>query len=237
MRHDKIGGIPMDVKKINTELQSFWDGFFKQYQAQTIQKEDVQVENDLDLYIKEVGDGCHNVLDFGCGSGYAILTARLLGSRMQKGLAFDPSKVAIETLNKTLELSKIEGIETLVASHEDLSSYQDSTFDGVLCSNVLDVVPLDTSTAMIEEIDRLLKPGGLLMLKLNFLLTEDIITRTKAEEIAPNTYTINGVLRSYNLSTEDWIKRFKNFKVLKQATYERIKNGPLDRVLLLEKTK
>ena len=73
------------------------------------------------------------------------------------------------------------------------------------------------------------------MLKLNFLLTEDIIKRTKAEEIAPNTYTINGVLRSYNLSTEDWIARFENFTLLKQTTYERIKNGPLDRVLLFQK--
>jgi len=225
----------MDIKKINTDLQVFWDAFFQQYQAQKIEKSQAKVEHDLDLYIKEVGDRCAHILDLGCGSGYAILTASLLGEKMKTGLAVDPSKVAIETLEKTLELSNIEGIKTMVGTHEDLGQYQDQSFDGLLCSNVLDVVPLETSNAMIKEMDRLLRPGGLLMLKLNFLLTEDIIKRTNAEEIAPNTYTINGVLRSYNLSTEDWIARFENFTLLKQASYERIKNGPLDRFLLLEK--
>lgn len=227
----------MDIKKVNTDLQSFWDVFFEQYEAMTLQKDQVKVENDLDLYIKEVGDKCEKILDLGTGSGYAILTASLLGEKMKEGLAIDPSKVAIATLDKTLMQSKISNVKTMVGTHEDLKTFAPNSFDGILCSNVLDVVPYETSEEMIEEITRLLKLGGYLMVKLNFELNKEIIKRTKAEEIAPNTFNINGVLRSYNLKTPAWIERFKGFTLIKSSTFERIKDGPLDRVLLLRKEK
>jgi ubiquinone/menaquinone biosynthesis C-methylase UbiE len=225
----------MDIKKTNQELMSFWDNFFHQFEPMTIDPKDVKVENALDQYIKDVGDYASNILDFGSGIGNCIMMASLLGDKMTKGLAIDSSSKAIELLEKTLENSNIKGIETMVGTHKDLATLPKESFDGVLCSNVLDVVPFETSTEMIEEISRLLKPKGLLMVKLNFYLTEDIITRTKAEEISENSYVINGILRSHNLTSEEWVKRFKGFKLLKSDTYDRVKTGPLDRVLLLEK--
>jgi ubiquinone/menaquinone biosynthesis C-methylase UbiE len=225
----------MDIKKTNQELMSFWDNFFNQYEPMTINAKDVKVENALDQYIKDVGDYANNILDFGSGIGQCIMMASLLGNKMTKGLAVDSSSKAIELLDKTLENSNIKGIETMVGTQKDLVSLPDHSFDGVLCSNVLDVVPFETSEEMIEEITRLLKPKGLLMLKLNFYLTEDIIKRTKAEEISKNSYTINGVLRSHNLTTEEWVERFKGFNLVKSDTYDRVKTGPLDRVLLLKK--
>ncbi|MGS0972386.1 MAG: class I SAM-dependent methyltransferase [Candidatus Izemoplasmataceae bacterium] len=225
----------MNIGKINTELIEFWNDFFKEHKPMTLDKKDMKVEHELDQYIKDVGDYASTILDLGTGSGYCILTAALLGSKMTHGLAIDPSLKAIETLNETLKNSNINTIETKVGTHVILDSYEDGSFDGVLSSNVLDVVPYETSEQMIEEIKRLLKPKGLLMLKLNFYLTEDMIKRTKAVRMAHNTYAINGVLRSHNLTTEEWVRRFNGFRLLKSATYERIENGPLDRVLLLEK--
>ena len=34
------------------------------------------------------------------------------------------------------------------------------SFDGVILSNVLDVVPKDISTTVIDDLERVLKPGG-----------------------------------------------------------------------------
>lgn len=225
----------MNINKINNELIEFWNDFFKEYKPMTLHKKDAKVENELDQYIKDVGDYASTILDLGTGSGYCILSAALLGSKMTYGLAIDPSLKAIETLNETLKNSNISNVETKLGTHEVLSSLEDGSFEGVLSSNVIDVVPYETSEQMIEEITRLLKPKGLLMLKLNFYLTEDMLKRTKAERMAHNTYAINGVLRSHNLTTEEWVLRFHGFRLLKSATYERIENGPLDRVLLLEK--
>jgi len=225
----------MNINKINNELIEFWNGFFTEYEPMTLDKEEAKVKDDLDQYIKDVGDYAKRVLDLGTGSGYCILSAALLGSKMSYGLAIDPSLQAIEKLDETLKNSNINLIETKVGTHHDLSSIEDGSFDGVLSSNVLDVVPYETSEEMIAEISRLLKPKGLLMLKLNFYLTDDIIKRTNAQRIAHNTYAINGILRAHNLTTEEWVRRFSDFRLLKSATYERIQNGPLDRVLLLER--
>ena len=225
----------MDINKTNENLSAFWDEVFKKYEAKTIQQDDLGVNHEMDAFIKEVADHSTNILDFGCGNGYGILTAHFLGSKMEKGVAIDPSTYAIKTLQKTLELSKVSSIEAIQGTEETLKQYPDGYFDGMLCSNVLDVVPYETSGAMIKELSRVCKKGALFFVKLNFYLTKEIIKRTNAEEVAPNTFFMNGVLRAHNLSTEEWMARFEDFEFIKEASYERIKDGPLDRVLLLRK--
>ena len=47
------------------------------------------------------------------------------------------------------------------------------SFDGVILSNVLDVVPKDISTTVIDDLERVLKPGGYWFIKTgNYKLLE-----------------------------------------------------------------
>ena len=55
------------------------------------------------------------------------------------------------------------------------------------------------------------------------------------EEIDKNTYTMNGIIRGMNLTNEEWIKRFSGFSLIKTDEYERIPNGPKDRIIILKK--
>ena len=41
------------------------------------------------------------------------------------------------------------------------------SFDGVILSNVLDVMPKDISTIVIDDLERVLKPGGYWFIKMN----------------------------------------------------------------------
>ena len=41
------------------------------------------------------------------------------------------------------------------------------SFDGVILSNVLDVMPKDISTTVIDDLERVLKPGGYWFIKMN----------------------------------------------------------------------
>lgn len=219
----------------NKKLISFWDEFFKKVQPMTIKAEDAKIENDLDKYLKVVGDNCERILDLGCGWGYGLIVSKLLGNKVKYGLGIDPSGKAIKVLNETCKLSNIEGLVGKVGTHEILKEEPDASFDGIICFNVLDVIPDNTSNEVIKEIKRLLKPGGYFVFKVNFYLTEELIKRIKMEKIGDNAYAINGVLRGVNYTLDEWLKRFDGFELVEQSEYERIPNGPKDRVALLRK--
>lgn len=154
---------------------------------------------------------------------------------MEKGIGFDASANAISFAQKTSKLSGFDALTYVAQDETFLGTLVSGSFDGMICSNFLDVIPEKLSKTIIDEMSRVLKPNGLLLLKLNFHLDDDLIKKLKMEKIDENTYAMNGVLRAYNLTTEQWIKRFPNFDLLEQDGYQRAPNLPNDRILLLKK--
>jgi hypothetical protein len=73
------------------------------------------------------------------------------------------------------------------------------------------------------------------LIKLNFFLTDALIEKLKMTSLGENMYAMNNVLRGLNYDTATWISLFKGYELLKQDTYERLKNGPKDRMFLLRK--
>ncbi len=225
----------MDEKKVTQNLLSFWNDFFKELKPQNIDINDLKISNRLDELLKFLGDNSTRVLDIGTGSGYCLMMSRVFGEKIEYGLGVDPSKNAIDFIKESCKLSKISNLEFLQGDHKYLKNLQDNSFDGIICSNVLDVVTPSTATEIIKEIDRLLKNEGYLLIKINFYLTKELIDRLKMEEIDENTYAINNVLRGVNLTQEQWLDKFPKYDLLESSQYERIKNGPKDRVFLLKK--
>lgn len=223
------------TKKQNESLVKFWDHLFKDLQPTPLDLTDIKVEHSLDAYLKELGDQCENVLDIGTGSGYCLFKTKILGSKFKQGLGIDPSKNAINYLRKTCEISNINDLKFIKGNHEILSSFKDDSFDGISCSNVLDVVPEKTSNEIINEIVRLLKPGGLLVLKLNFFLDKEMMEQIRMKEVAPHTFERDGVIRGLNFTTEDWIQKLNQLSLVKTGSFPRLKNGPEDRLLMFMK--
>ena len=224
----------MDITKLNEDLQNFWNDEFKKLKSKKIIISEIKVESDLDKAIKFMGDNTNKLLDIGSGSGYALFNAKILGNRLSYGLGIDSSINAIKFAIETIKLSNIEGLDFKVADHNYLKKLKENSFDGIICSNVLDVIPKETANEIINEIKRLLKTNGYLLLKFNFYLTKEIIEKNKMKEIEKNTYTLNGVLRGVNSTIKEWLEKFQDFKIIKEAEYARVKNGPKDRVLLLK---
>jgi SAM-dependent methyltransferase len=225
----------MNENQMNIDLKQFWNNQFTKLEPTVIKTNEVKEENSLDKFLKYLGDHSEKILDIGTGSGYGLLTAKILGEKAKYGLGIDPSLNAINFLNKTCEMSDIKGICGQVGDHKILENELSESFDGIICSNVVDVVPEKTANEIIREIQRLLKPNGILVLKINFYLTEELIKKIKMEEVDTNAYAINGILRGVNYTLDEWINRFDGFEVIEREEYERIPNGPKDRVLLLRK--
>jgi len=213
----------------------FWDTVFKDSVPLKINPKEVIVENTLDAYLKQIGDTCQDVLDVGCGMGTSLMSAKCLGSTMKCGVGFDTSKHAINFAEQTTQLSGITGLSFYNADESFLKTIKDESFDGMICSNFLDVITKELSEGIIQEMKRILKRNGLLLLKINFFLDSSLIEKLKMELIDENTYQINGVIRSYNLSTEAWVQRFDGFEVMAIDGYQRAQNLPKDRILLLKK--
>ncbi|PKK99927.1 MAG: hypothetical protein CVV56_08735 [Tenericutes bacterium HGW-Tenericutes-1] len=213
----------------------YWDSYFKDSEPLKINPNEVKVEHTFDAFLKQIGDTCQDVLDVGCGMGTSLMGAKCLGSTIKSGVGFDASKHAISFANQTVKLSGITGLSFYSQDESFLKTLEDASFDGMICSNFLDVISKELSESIIQEIKRVLKPNGLLLLKLNFFLDISLIEKLNMELIDENTYQMKGVIRSYNLSTEAWIERFDGFDVLTIDGYQRAPHLPKDRILLLKK--
>ncbi len=222
-------------EKINEDLRNFWNLAYEKLEPMKIDPAEVKVESKLDEYLKEVADKCPKVLDFGTGSGRFIITAAMLSHGIKEGIGIDTSANGINFANGTSKLSGLDNLNFIVGDHLSLRNYKENYFDGIICSNTLDVVPLKTSNEMIKELTRVIKPKGYFVLKINFYLNDALIKKINMEEVDKDTYTINGIMRGLNHTDKQWIDKFNEFELIKSDEFERIPNGPKDRVFMFRK--
>jgi len=115
----------------------------------------------IDLDLLEI-NGNENILDAGCGHGRHIWQV----CKVNKGrsVAFDLDAASLKhawcMLHEMDKAKETVGIWHLVSGSVTRLPFEDEFFDKVVCSEVLEHVP-DDSTA-VSEFNRVLKPGGIL---------------------------------------------------------------------------
>ena len=96
-------------------------------------------------------------LDAGCGTG---VFARMLVQRGCSVLGVDASLAMVDRAERhpdsTADRLSFQHVETV-----ERLTFEDRSFDGALCSSVLEY--LDNPTACCQELARVLRPGGLLL--------------------------------------------------------------------------
>ena len=116
----------------------------------------VQIIENLNL---RKGD---TVADFGCGSGaYVFAASKIVGDR-GKIYAIDNHRDILEKINREAEKMNIINIDTLLADIEKKVQIESLSCDAILLSNVLGHV--ENFDILIEEIKRILKPDGVLLI-------------------------------------------------------------------------
>jgi len=102
------------------------------------------------------------VLDVGCGHGLlCALLAWDAPERRVTGIDPDPRKIAWAQAS----VGREEGVRFEVATADQLAAREAGTFDTVTIADVLYLLPEEAQGELLAATYRLLKPGGLLLLK------------------------------------------------------------------------
>ena len=120
--------------------------------------------------INEISAGAH-VLDYGCGPGsYTIPAAQLVGAS-GRVYAADSNSLAINEVAKRASKKGITNIDTLLT--DSIIRLTDASVDVIVLIFVLH--EFKNPDLIINELDRVLKPKGILVVKDNKLANNKVI--------------------------------------------------------------
>ena len=159
----------------------------------------------------------NNVLDYGCGSGWASLIIAKFGAN--KVTSVDVAPNSIEMLNKYKKAFEVDNIIDTFAIDENWLGTQEDKYDGFFCSNVIDVVPLNMAKEIVNNAAKAVKKGARVVFSLNYYIPVKMMEDKGHKVDGPHVY-IDGVLRLTSLTDEEWASIFKKyFKLIKLVSF------------------
>lgn len=201
--------------QINKTLIDFWDKALepseedkKQEISQDDWKELAPSQKLFDA-AKSLGT-CKKLLDYGCGSAWASIIAAKSGC--DDVTAVDVAPGAVHAADFYADLFGVK--DKVHASCVDpswLSAVKDGTYDGFICSNVLDVVPTETAKEIIRNLARVITPSSRAVVGLNFYLSPETAASKGIELENGNMRYVDGVLRLVSRTDEEWSSLFSTF--------------------------
>ena len=158
------------------------------------------------------------VLDYGCGEGWAGMSLCKQGCK--DVTCVDLAENAIETVKYLAKLHGInEGFTAMAVSQEWLSSQAPESYDGVVCTCVLDVVPTEICKGIIENLAKVCKKGATAVIGLNYY-AEPVDKPEKNIYIKNgNELYLDGILRMVTRTDSEWKQLFSPYFEVKKLEY------------------
>ena len=145
---------------------NLWNETYSECKLVDLKGKPLSVEPMFDICLDIFASKCKKVLDFGCGTGDIIFQCYEFGNTGY-GLGVDVSETGINYATKMAKLNNYDNLEFKVGNISALDSYEDGSFDGIILSNVLDVMPKNIAAETFSKLTRLIPKGGLMFVKLN----------------------------------------------------------------------
>ena len=164
------------------DIKDQWDELHSQKRYRSVYPQDRVVAWTFRNFKKELSSQ-YKLLDLGCGAGrHAIFWA----SEGYSASACDFSLTGVYETEKSAEQKGLH-IQTRQCEADELP-YNDNEFDGILCYGVLYYLPYERYRKAVQEIHRVLKPGGKAFIVTR---TADDSRAVQAEKIDAHTYILN----------------------------------------------
>lgn len=189
-----------------------WDRIFRA-EGKIFDKVQEDVPRIASLFKKK---GVKRVLDLGCGSGRHLIYL------VKKGFdvyGFDISEYGIKIARDWLKKEKLRANFKIGNIYKKLP-YKDNFFDALISTQTLHHNRISKIRELIKEIERILKPGGLIFITVSRMGPKKDIPKErwwKIKFIAPRTYIPlshdeKGLIH-YLFNKKTLRKEFKNFKI------------------------
>jgi len=208
-----------------------WDDIFSKEETVLPKKRETgNVEFDKGL--AWLTDGAVSVLDFGCGNGTALFLCNKYGTDTHIGI-----DLSSQAINRAVEKSKLienGDFRFLCGGIEVLGNIPDESVDSAILSNIIDNLYPDDAIVVLEEIKRILKKNGKLLVKLNPFITDEQVKEYGIKRISGNLLD-DGMLL-WNNTNEEWENILETRYSINRYTevyYE--KHDQINRMYLLNK--
>lgn len=157
------------------------------------------------------------VLDYGCGSGWAsVIIAKSGGQNITSVEVIPNAQKMIDFYAEAFKVS--EQIHPLQIDEQWLEKQKTASYDGIFCSNVIDVVPLEMAENIVANLGRLLTNDGSAIISLNYYMDPQRV-KERGLESKDNHIYINNVLRLLSLSDEEWIAILGKYFEIEKLEY------------------
>ena len=188
---------------------NLWNETYSECKLVDLKGKPLSVEPMFDICLDIFASKCKKVLDFGCGTGDIIFQCYEFGNTSY-GLGVDVSETGINYATKMAKINNYDNLEFKVGNISALDSYEDGSFDGIILSNVLDVMPKNIAAETFSKLTRLIPKGGLMFVKLNPYYEEGYLESFGFKPIANNLFEEDGVLRYREVDTAHGSRHLKN---------------------------
>lgn len=212
-----------NVEQDNQTLINFWDQAFTQSEEEALipnTKEDwknLAPSEKLFLAAHSLGQR-KKVLDYGCGSGWAAIIAAKSGC--PDVTAVDAAPAAVRSARLNAARYGVAGqIRFERAGADWLQSLSSETYDGLFCSNVLDVIPPETAEEIIRESARIIRRDATVIIGMNYFLYPEDAASREIKLADGNRLYVDGVLRLVSRTDDEWKQIFSPWYITERLDH------------------
>ena len=162
--------------------------------------------------------GRQRVLDYGCGRGWAAIIAAKSGCNHVTGveLAENAAKSA-EFYTKLFDVD--DCVQVRHVAETWLSEEAAESYDGVFCSNVLDVVPQEVAENIVENLARIAKKDAPVIIGMNYYMEPKDNPEKKMTVKNGNCVYVDNILRLVCQTDEEWAETLGRYFVVEKLDH------------------
>ena len=197
-----------NTERDNRTLIDFWDRAFAASPAEEEPEDWRTIAPSEKLFLAAASLGARRrVLDYGCGSAWAAIIAAKSGC--PDVTAADPAPGAAKAAAGRAALYGVaDRVHAACVSPDWLGTVPPETWDGFICSNVLDVVPEETAEEILARAARAVTPDAEVIVGLNFCMSPEMAEARGVTLVGGRRLYVDGVLRLVSRTDEEWAEVF-----------------------------